>query len=334
MTKYCCVSDLHLGCHSDNEAWHTIILDWGKWLKTELESKDIEDMIICGDFFDNRNEIGVKTIAVAGELMDIWSDINIIMITGNHDLFYKNRTDVTSVSIFAGRSNISIISDMETRKINNKTISFMPWGANIAECPKSDMIFGHLAIDGFSMMPGKVSSGGLTPKSLTSKSPLTFSGHFHLRDERKYKNSKIIYVGSPYQLNWGEVTNNPGYYVIDMDSTEYEFFENTISPKHRKIDTGKLKKKDIEGQIISVEIDPSLDDDEIDKLKSSIYSKNPLEVKFNILRKADGDETTITYDGTVNILSVMNEFIDDLDIGDLANQVKDVLKDMYVKYEK
>lgn len=332
MTKYCIISDLHLGCHCDSENWHEIILNWGKWLRDELEEQYINNIIICGDFFDNRNEIGVKTISVAGELMDIWSDFAITMITGNHDLFYKNRNDVNSVSIFTGRSNITVISTMETMDINGKTVTFIPWGSDISKAPKSDVIFGHLEINGFRMMPGKVAEYKTPATDLTSKSPLTFSGHFHLRDERTYKKSKIIYVGSPYQLNWGESSNIPGYYTIDMGSLEYEFHENLMSPVHIKMSGDDLKLKYINSNIVAVDIDTTLDDIEIERIKSKVYSENPLEVKFTILREVSTAPSGMEYSSNIDIGIIMGEFVDGLELEDYSLDVKGKLKDMYSKH--
>jgi len=333
-SKYCLISDLHVGCHCDSENWHKIVLDWGNWLKDELIEKDIHNIIICGDFFHNRSEVGVKTMAVASELMDMWSDFEIKMITGNHDLFYKNRTDVSSVSIFGGRDNVELMSEMTTQNIAGKTVTFIPWGQNIEECPKSDVIFGHLEINGFKMMPGKVAEGRLTPKQLTSKSKLTFSGHFHLRDERAYKSAKIIYVGSPYQQNWGERSNIPGYYALDMKDLSYEFFENTISPKHVKITSNKIKPKDIKGNIISIDLDTSIGEEEIEKIKTKIYKSTPMEAKFNVSREVYDSNATITYDGNVNIIEVMNKYVDGLKLDTYTEDVKTKLEELFSKYSK
>ena len=327
------VSDFHLGCHCDSEHWHKITLDWGRWFRDQLIDKDIDKIVMCGDFFDNRNEIGVKTIAVASELMDLWNDFDITMISGNHDLFYRNRNDVSSISIFEGRKNVTIVSKMTRVTIGQRTVTYIPWGEDISQCKKCDIIFGHLEINGFKMMPGKIAEGKTMPKSLTSKAKLTFSGHFHLRDERQYLHSKIIYVGSPYQINWGEASNMPGYYLVDIDDMSYEFFENTVSPKHIKMTSSKLKLDKIEGNIISVEIDPSLDEKDIEAIKTKVYDKVPLEVKWNILRE-EHDVNDLKYDGTLDITEVMMNFVDELQLETFSDEVKDKLLELYKKYAK
>ena len=333
-TKYCLISDLHVGCHCNSENWHKIILEWGEWLKDELTSKGIHDIIMCGDFFDDRDMIGVKSLAVAGELMDMWSDFDIIMITGNHDLFYKNRTDVSSVSLFNGRQNVKIINDMETVKMDGKTVTFVPWGQDISKCQKSDVIFGHLEINGFQMMPGKVAEGKTAPRQLTSKAELIFSGHFHLNDERSYKNSKIIYIGSPYQQNWGERSNDPGYYIIDMGDLSYEFHENTVSPRHIKLTGGEDELKDvkIEGNFLAVDIDSDLDESEVEKFKNIVFKGKPMEVKFNTDRQKYISDADIEYDGSIDILEIMGDYVDGLDLDKLTPLVKDKLKELYKKY--
>lgn len=333
MSKVCTISDLHLGCHCDSEHWHNIILDWGKWLRNQLVDQGIDKIVMCGDFFDNRNEIGVKTISVAGQLMDLWNDFEIVMITGNHDLFYKNRNDVSSVSIFDGRKNVTIINETSTEDYGDKTVTYIPWGQDLANVNKCDIIFGHLEINGFKMMPGKLAEGKTAPRSLTSKAKLTFSGHFHLREERQYLNAKIIYIGSPYQINWGEASNMPGYYIVNIDNMSYEFFENTVSPKHIKMTSSKLKLDKIKGNIVAVEVDPSLEDSEIEAIKTKVYDKDPLEVKWNILR-ANHEVGDVKYTSNVDIPQVMNTFIDEMNLEEFSEDIKDKLEEMYKKFSK
>jgi DNA repair exonuclease SbcCD nuclease subunit len=335
MSRVCCISDIHLGCHCDSEHWHTIILDWGKWLRDELIKSDIDRMVICGDFFDNRSTIGVKTISVAGELMDLWADFDITLITGNHDLFYKNRNDVSSVSIFEGRPNIEIISDICTDEIDGKSITYIPWGCDISKVHKSDIIFGHLEINGFKMMPGRIADGKIPPKSITSRGKLTFSGHFHLRDERHYKSSSIIYVGSPYQLNWGESGNRVGYYIIDIGNMSYEFIENMCSPRHIKITSSDISsdgKCNINGNIIKVDMADDMTEDEIESIKRVVYSETPLEVKWD-MPKIDYN-VDISQTSGVDILETMNNFVDELKLDDFSTEVKDALTEIFKKHDR
>ena len=74
----------------------------------------------------------------------------------------------------------------------------------------------------------KVCSTGFNAKDLLSKAPLIVSGHFHLRDERKYDQGRILYLGNPYQMDFGDVGSIKGYYILDIPTSTYEFTENLL----------------------------------------------------------------------------------------------------------
>jgi hypothetical protein len=67
------------------------------------------------------------------------------MITGNHDCYYKDTSEVNSLSILKGWNNITILDSvyrLEDHQ-NDKCITFCPWGTKISDIQKSDIIFGH-----------------------------------------------------------------------------------------------------------------------------------------------------------------------------------------------
>ena len=97
--KVCCVSDLHVGVHQNSSMWHDITVNWAIWLKTELQAKKVTDIIFPGDLFHYRDEIAVNTIHIVTQILNIWKDFNIVLLVGNHDAYYKDRSDVNSLSI-------------------------------------------------------------------------------------------------------------------------------------------------------------------------------------------------------------------------------------------
>ena len=336
MSKICCVSDLHLGCHGDSELWHQISLDWAEWLNKELKEKGISKIVICGDFFDNRSEIGVKTIHVANELLNILSDFKIIMINGNHDLYYKNRDDVSSISVFDKRDNIVVIKAPKLMKSDDHILQFVNFGANTAEIKKCDVLFGHFEINGFQMTKGRFSEGRTSPNDILSKAKLTFSGHFHLRDERSYKNGKIIYLGSPYQLNWGERTNVPGYYILDTKDLSYSFYENTVSPRHFMVEAGAIDYNDIKNNIVKVNVPKDFDFESIDSLKLKIGESAPKELSFTFSEdpeiEIDDDIDIGQNDDKLDLLDATFRFIDKLKVEEYEDDVKDRIKGLFEKF--
>ena len=106
--KICCVSDIHIGVHQNSSMWHNITLNWARWLAKNLKKHNVKDIMICGDLFHYRDEIAVTTIQVAQEFLSILSDFNIVILSGNHDAYYKDNSNVTSLSILKGWPNISV----------------------------------------------------------------------------------------------------------------------------------------------------------------------------------------------------------------------------------
>ena len=90
MAKTAIFSDLHLGVHQNSDFWLGVANKWADWYITELNSRGITNIIFCGDFFHYRDEISVKTLNFAKDLLDKFNSFKITMITGNHDAWYKD----------------------------------------------------------------------------------------------------------------------------------------------------------------------------------------------------------------------------------------------------
>ena len=77
MNKIAIFSDIHLGVHQNNDFWLGIANKWADWYIKELKDKNITDIIFCGDFFHYRDEISVKTLNFAKDLLDMFKDFKI-----------------------------------------------------------------------------------------------------------------------------------------------------------------------------------------------------------------------------------------------------------------
>ena len=128
--KVAIFSDLHLGVHSNSSDWHNYAVEWALWFRDECRSKGIKDLIFAGDWHHNRSEISVNTLQISADILDILSEFNLIAITGNHDIYYKHRTDVNSLSIFKNRKNVTVLEKYEIVEAFDKKISFCPWNTS------------------------------------------------------------------------------------------------------------------------------------------------------------------------------------------------------------
>jgi DNA repair exonuclease SbcCD nuclease subunit len=340
--KICCIADLHFGVHQNNPLWHSIAMNWATWLRDELKKKKVKDIFISGDFFHYRSEIAVNTIHLATDILTIWKSFNIVILIGNHDSYYKDRIDVNSLSILNGWKNITVIEKPEQINSFDRDILFCPWGTKVEELVESDIIFGHFEIESFKMNHFKVCTEGIKSKDLLNNCDLIMSGHFHHRDERQYKTGKIIYLGNPYQMDFGDVECTKGYYILDIPSKTYEFFENTISPKHKKVFLSKLVKypglndevkKIFANNIVKFIIDRHIAPDEIEYLLSKFSGLDAVSITTDYAINFDkfgiDDQDTSGISG-VDIPTAIEEFINLLDIEDKTRVIEHTL-DLYRK---
>jgi DNA repair exonuclease SbcCD nuclease subunit len=162
---------------------------------------------------------------------------------------------------------------------------------------------------------------------LGKKAPLIFSGHFHLREEREYDKYKINYVGNPFEMDFGDTESSKGYYIMDFDTLKYDFFENTISPKHKKIKLSEYegKKDNIGRNIVKIIVDEIVDNDVLESKTSNIQKMQPLSLSFDstavfnpIIEKLDEE-----YDlSGIDIEKAIVDFVNMLDIDDKEKVAK------------
>jgi DNA repair exonuclease SbcCD nuclease subunit len=324
-----CFSDIHIGLGQDGKQWHEIALNFAKWASKTYKDRGIDEILIPGDIFHNRSEIGVSTLAVAKEFFDYFKDFTVYISSGNHDCFYKNNSTVNSISILDGWGNIHIVDkDCETIKTPYKDIVMVPWGVEYDQIPKTDgIIFGHFEISSFYMNSYKVCEHGMESKQLFKKAPFIISGHFHKKDDRKYDKGRIVYLGSPYQHNFGDVGDARGIYVLDLEKNELEFIENNISPKHLKLSAkafvenpesidSALLNEQLENNIVSLIVDTDIAQEDLALLSSKLHKKAPLSIRTDYLQ----DNSTITQNDdskefdSGNLLKDIEEFVENLDI--------------------
>lgn len=334
--EICVIADLHIGCHQASSIWHKVSLDFAEWLKGQLNKQGIRDIVIAGDIFHNRNEVSVQTLHTVTSFFNILRDFNIVILVGNHDAYYKDRIDVNSVNILSGYRNIHVISETTMIKAFDKSISFVPWSAKVSEIPETDLMFGHFEIMSFKMNKSKICSHGVSSSDLLSKSRLIMSGHFHYRDERRYQNGTIIYLGSPYQLDFGDCNTSKGIHILDLKNLKYDFIENDVSPKHFKFrlsdvlnnETGTIGnlKKLTPGNFVNFLIDKDVNIDKVNILVNKLSSLQPLLIRTEF---ADLDRFTIDSEGYeftgVDIPAAIEEFINMLEIQNKHEILADTL---------
>jgi DNA repair exonuclease SbcCD nuclease subunit len=327
-------TDLHIGVHQNNENWLDVTYKWAEWFTLELKQKNINKIIFGGDLFHYRDEISVKTLEKADTLLDLFNDFELYMIPGNHDAYYRDNSSVHSLSILKNRKNIKIFDKPTSYNLAGKQIGFCPWGTEIKDIPDDcDLIVGHFEMENFNFNNRKICEEGLKSTDLIKKSKLIFSGHFHKRQQRKFDNGTIVYAGNPFEMDFNDIKDQKGYYILDfeVENINFNFYENNITPIHVKVNLTELetlkkiaKNKGWSNLAIKVTIDREIKTNLLDKIISAINFEGPFSLTTDYLHKFSiGDNINISNDlGDLNIKECIIEYIDSLDIEDKTEVAK------------
>jgi UDP-2,3-diacylglucosamine pyrophosphatase LpxH len=245
------LSDLHFGVRANSIEWIENQLNFFykfyiPYLKENFREGDI--LFILGDWFDNRQLLDINVMNKSIDLIFDLSDIlPVYFMTGNHDIYKKNDTDVNSLAAFRFIHNVKIFEEPIIITNNETKILILPWIGNgekeelYAKANKSDYIFAHTDIAGFKYDNGFQIKKGARLQKLEGVKRL-YSGHIHKRQEHKGS----VYIGSPYSTKRSDIGNKKGVYMIDTEKDEQEFMPNTISPLFQRIDLEELMEMTLE----------------------------------------------------------------------------------------
>jgi len=153
------ISDLHFGVRANSIEWIENQLNFFykfyiPYLKERYKEGDT--LFILGDWFDNRQLLDInvmnKSIDLIFDLADI---LPVYFMTGNHDIYKKNDTDVNSLAAFRFIPNVTIFEEPVIISNDKSKILVLPWIGNgekeeaYAKSNKTDYIFAHTDIAGF-----------------------------------------------------------------------------------------------------------------------------------------------------------------------------------------
>jgi len=309
--KYIIITDTHIGYKSGSDDYHEIAATLFNRVVSYAKEYNISYMIHGGDFFDSRKSISVKSIPVSYDIMDSLSDAfkKIYLITGNHDTYYKNRLEPTSLDMFKKYTNVNIIK--ESVKIGD--IHLQPWLIDDFVPMDAKYCIGHFEINGVPInRSGTEYNKGLST-SLFKNYDKVLSGHFHT----KSKTNNIIYLGSPYHMTFND-DGDRGFYVFDDENGDLEFIEFTEYPKFIIFKHDKINYDIIEGNNIKIIFTEDIGNTKINNLNNKILDKKPnqLFVNFDFNESFSDDVNDNDIIDIIDIRTVEKKYLDNADIPD------------------
>jgi DNA repair exonuclease SbcCD nuclease subunit len=328
LNKILFFSDLHLGVHQNSSSWHQTCLQVAEFINSTMKEKSLDTIIFAGDTFHDRHEVGVNTLSTAKRFFDILADYNIHIIPGNHDAFLSTTSEVNSVDILAN-NNIRVHSKPTVVQFGARKILFCPWKSSVKSTLSeynilnADVIVGHFEIINFKMNANKICDHGESASDLLANSECVITGHFHCRELRKYEDKYVLYLGSPYEMDFGDREQKKGVTILDLNDLSTEFVENNTTPKHYRLtitDLIQKKYKDlpalVKNNIVSIYVDVETDALTIDLLVSKLSQYEPFQLRteFNILDKASNvDQTKELEKLSLDIETAFSEFVEHIE---------------------
>lgn len=203
------ITDLHFGRSSNSNLANQDNLDFIDWAVEEARTWGADTCIIMGDYFDNRSSVAVSTLNYGLEgLEKLAKHFQVKFIVGNHDLFYRDKRDMTSTVFAKHINNIELITDPITIGNNDKdSITFLPWLVGnehkTVKNIKSRYVFGHLEMNNFLMnakVPMPYNKEHLDSDSFKQGPEFVFSGHFHFRQAK----DNVVYTGNIMPFNFSD----------------------------------------------------------------------------------------------------------------------------------
>ena len=240
--KVAVITDTHWGARNDSQAF----MDYFRKFYEEiffptLQEQGIDTIIHMGDVVDRRKFINWKTVYQMREMFfDVCYErnINLHLVTGNHDTYFRNTNQVNSLSglRLADKENFTVYEKSTEIELDGTKIFIQPWicdenkeeSLKAIEETNSQLLFGHLEVRGFEMHLGQYSQTGVDA-SMFKKFDMAFSGHFH----HKSDNGNIYYLGNPYQITWSDYKDSRGFHVFDTKTRELEFVLNPFEMFHK-----------------------------------------------------------------------------------------------------
>jgi DNA repair exonuclease SbcCD nuclease subunit len=323
------IGDLHLGEGRGSELVMKHQLDYlAEVFIPYLLKNNIKVFLQTGDLFDVRPT--TNTFVLSEWKRRFFNPlefhgIQMYTIIGNHDMFYKNKISPNSITEhLSGYSNITIIDKVTEIKIDGVNILFCPWICDENEehvmdaiqNSDADVCFGHFEVKG-ARMESSVCTDGLAISTF-NRFKLCISGHFH--SAGKYDN--IQYLGTCYQMTWGDFGHEKGFWNLDTSNLEMEFIKNNKEIYHR-ITYNENKSMDaiIEGvdyrdQHIKVTIEDREDFNKYEAwfMKLDCCGAATLTVIEPFIDR-DGDECDVDVEGELTVQStkdLIKEYVDQI----------------------
>ena len=295
--KIALITDTHWGIRNDSVAF----IDNSKKFIDKvffpyIDSNNISTVFHLGDLVDRRKYVNINTAKrLREDFLTPLSErkLDVHLIAGNHDTYYKNTNDVNSLTeLVIGKYNFKVYDKNSYECIfDGVPIIFIPWICdenrkqilNSLQTTSAQIVIGHLELQGFEMYRGSINSHG-DDRKIFDRFDIVMSGHYHHRSN----DGHIFYLGSHGEFTWSDYDDPRGFHVFDTETRELTFIENPYK-MFKKIwyndnDENFLQKKidytQFQGTMVKVIVTNKTNHFWFDKFIENIENENPIDMQI------------------------------------------------------
>ncbi|XEU97313.1 hypothetical protein FSHL1_002599 [Fusarium sambucinum] len=257
--RWLLLSDIHFKSRDLDRVRRT-----AQWIVAEAERSQVGRVVVCGDLLTSRTMQPTHVLSACyrfiSQLSDIVPRINIVL--GNHDLAYRRDYQTTALEALNIRRlapHVSLHSVIDRQEWDGRRVLLLPFREDQTELTQAvaaispdeasrTVAFAHLAINKAILQrftphsQNSITYRGLTGPDYFSSLARTFTGHFHSHQTITQRNKvnlngSITYLGSPLQLNWGDLNDEQrGVVLFDPETLQHDMLINPYAVGYTAVD--------------------------------------------------------------------------------------------------
>lgn len=337
--KIAILNDTHFGARNDSAVFLNYFFEFFENIFFPyIEENKIDTVLHLGDLMDRRKYVNFNTLTqVKSRFFDRLEsmDVNLHMLLGNHDTFYRNTNEVNSPKqLFSHYKCFNLYEDCKVLNFDDLCVGMVPW-----ICPQNKnsvldfiqncacpILCGHFELNNYEVLRGVKFSGGMEDAFL-SRFETVLSGHFH----NKSSNNNVQYLGTQYEITFSDMNDTKGFHVLDTETREIEFIENpdrmfySVNPNDSILDYSKFANKYVK-LIVTSDCVRKVVDEKI----TNIEHQNPYD--FTIIEDISMDNRDADpVDLSKDTLTIINEEIDNLELDINSSVLKKLANEIYLE---
>ncbi len=275
---------------------------------TYARENKIKKIIVLGDILHNKSLIYTFTLSVLIDIFKNNSDIEFILLDGNHDMSSRTIDGVSGLKALGSIPNVITIH--EITKYDNMV--FIPWKYVTKESLQensADYLLSHFGLSEAQLNSGISIVSDVSLKDLSNYKNVLL-GHYHKNQEIKNKNTNLYYVGSPIQLDRGEKNEEKRFLVVDTETHKIESVLTEGYKKYYELTITSENKMNVLSEIAKLK---ELGHD-VRLIKTTNVDTNDIEKDFNVVDKQEKDITNRGITSSMSVSDKLNRYLEIKDI--------------------